>query len=135
MHRLWSWAKKHVGIIRPTGNTCKQILSYMTRFMLQIVSVVSSIQAEAVSLADYFRLYEKWLWFIRHFYEGCFDAKERFLEIWTWSWILAIIYNILHQTFLTSNPGPTLYRNSTVKNLNCVVKCKRKNISRIERNE
>lgn len=41
---------------------------------------------------------------------------------------------ILHQTFLTSNPGSTLYRNATVKKLNCVVKCKKKNISGIERN-
>ena len=43
--------------------------------------------------------------------------------------------NILHQTFLTSNPGPTLYRNATVKKLNCVVKCKKKNISGLERSE
>ena len=60
MHRLWSWAKKHVGIIRPTGNTCKQILIYMTRFMSQIISVVSSIQVEAVSLTHYFIVYNKW---------------------------------------------------------------------------
>ena len=91
MHRLWCWAKKHVGLIRPTGNTCKQILSYMTRFMLQSVSVVSSIQVEAVSLTHYFLFYEKWLWFLRHFFEGCFVAKEIVLEMWTWSWILAII--------------------------------------------
>ena len=57
----------------------------MTRFMFQIISVVSSIQVEAVSLTHYFIFYDKWL------YEGCFVAKERFLEMWTWSWILAII--------------------------------------------
>ena len=63
----------------------------MTRFMLQIISVVSSIQVEAVSLTYYFIFYHNWLWFLRHFYEGCFVAKERFLETWTWSSIVAII--------------------------------------------
>ena len=63
----------------------------MTRFTFQIISVVSSIQVEAFSLTHYFIFYDKWLWFLRHFYEGCFVAKERFLEMWTWSWILAII--------------------------------------------
>ena len=63
----------------------------MARFMLQIISVVPSIQVEAVSPTHYFLFYEKWFWFLRHFYEGCFVAKERFLEMWTWSWILAII--------------------------------------------
>ena len=52
-------SQEHVGMIRPTGNTCKQILIYMTRFMLQIVTVVSSIQVEAVSLTHYFIFYDK----------------------------------------------------------------------------
>ena len=63
----------------------------MTRFMFQIISVVSSIQVEAVSPTPFFIFYDKWLWFLRHFYEDCFVAKERFLEKWTWSWILAVI--------------------------------------------
>ena len=41
--------------------------------------------------------------------------------------------NILHQTFLTSNPGPTLYRNATVKKLNCVVKCLRRKIFQVQK--
>ena len=53
---------------------------YDERFMLQIVTVVSSIQVEAVSLTHYFLLCKKSFWFLRHFYEGCFVAKERFLE-------------------------------------------------------
>ena len=108
-------------LIRPTGNTCKQILRYMTRFMLQIFSVVSSIQVEAVSLTHYFLFCEKWLWFLRHFYEGCFVAKGRFLKMWTGSWILWLS-NILHQTFLTSNLGSTLCKSvESVKDLGVTI--------------
>ena len=83
---------------------------------------VSSTQVEAVSLTQYFLFYEKWFWFLRHFYEGCFVAKERFLETWTWSWILTTLSNILHQTFSTSNPGPILCKSvESVKDLGLTI--------------
>ena len=63
----------------------------LIRSILQIVSVVSSIRVEAVSLTLYFLVCKKWFWFLRHFYGGCFVAKEVSLKCEHGAGILAII--------------------------------------------
>ena len=96
----------------------------MTRFILQFVSVVSSIQREAVSLqlTHYFLFLRKMIlvsfWF---FMKAVSSLKNVFLKC-EHGVEFQPLSNILPQTFLTSNPGPILCKSvEIVKDLGVTI--------------